>query len=152
MKGLIIVCCLLVCVGAFAQAENELFGKSKGTLTSGLKYGIRLKTDNIDAAIRPKATTYITYSADSARAVFEGTVAEIVEVPNHQDNYIVTVTYGDYTVSYAFLRKPIVAAGAVVKRDQSLGALAPVPMGPYYFMIQIYKGDEEIDTLDWFQK
>ena len=152
MKVLFIICSLLVSVCCYAQSENELFEKSKGTLTPVLKNGIRLKVENIDESIRPKNAVYITYSADSARAVFDGKVSEILEIPNHAGDYVIMVSSGDYAISYSFLRKPIVAVGETVKRGQSMGPLAPVPMGPYYFIMQIYKGETELNAWEWFAK
>ncbi|HYC30534.1 MAG TPA: hypothetical protein VEB42_16980 [Chitinophagaceae bacterium] len=58
----------------------------------------------------------------------------------------------NYSISYLGISKPVVAVGDTVKRGQFLAALAQIPFGPYNLMVQVYKGETEINAAEWFVK
>lgn len=106
--------------GKFSAAKNRLAWPVSGFISS--KFGVRnhavlkgIKVDNYGVDIR-------TSPGEVVRAVFEGVVLDISEIPGL--NYVVAVQHGDYYTVYANLATVSVRANQKVNGREILGTVA----------------------------
>ena len=106
--------------GKFSAAKNRLSWPASGFISS--KFGVRdhavlkgIKVDNHGVDIR-------TAPGAEVRAVFEGVVLDISEIPGL--NYVVAVQHGDYYTVYANLASVAVRVNQKVTGREIIGTVA----------------------------
>lgn len=109
-----------VATGKFSAAKNRLSWPANGFVSS--KFGVRdhavlkgIKVDNHGVDIR-------TAPGAEVRAVFEGVVLDISEIPGL--NYVVAVQHGDYYTVYANLASVAVQVNQKVTGREIIGTVA----------------------------
>lgn len=109
-----------VATGKFSAAKNKLAWPASGFISS--KFGVRdhavlkgIKVDNHGVDIRTSAGAEV-------RAVFEGVVLDISQIPGL--NYVVAVQHGDYYTVYANLESVAVRVNQKVSGREIVGTVA----------------------------
>lgn len=110
------------------QALTGSFAKNKGSLPMPVERGnihrrFGRQTNPLTNTIENNSGIYIlTPSGSDARAVFEGTVFEVMYEPG--SGYIVWVTHGSFSTVYAQLSLFYVKKGEKIKARQKIGKIA----------------------------
>ncbi|HXB11488.1 MAG TPA: peptidoglycan DD-metalloendopeptidase family protein [Bacteroidia bacterium] len=136
-----------------AQALSKTFESNKGKLpwpvVEGVIYkqfgtyspmpGITMSNNGIDIATTKGAVV---------RAVFEGVVTAVVEVPS--SGKVVMIRHGEFLTVYANLKDVFVKAGDKVEIKKNIGTiLYDEDDGKTDLQFQIWKGQDKINPEEW---
>ena len=133
-----------VASGKFSAAKKKLAWPASGFVAS--KFGVSnhavlkgIKVDNhgIDIRTAPQA---------SVKAVFEGTILDISEIPGL--NNVIVVQHGDYYTVYANLSTVAVKVNQKVKGQDILGTAAEKDGAPE-INFQVWHNFTKLDPEDW---
>ncbi|MBN2667591.1 MAG: peptidoglycan DD-metalloendopeptidase family protein [Bacteroidales bacterium] len=134
------------------------FGENKGRLPwpvqKGIityQYGIQAHPVLKDVKEQKNGIGISTLQGAMARAVFEGTVTNIL--PLSSNNYAVMVKHGEYITVYVNIREVIVSVGQSVKTKQEIGTIYTNPDDKRTTLeLQIWKGTTIQNPIYWIAK
>ena len=88
-----------------------------------------------------------TAQGSAARAIFEGKVVTVANVPGM--NNIVMVQHGEYFTVYAKLKTVSVETGQTVKLKQSIGTVYTDANGTTELQFQVWKNSTTLNPQTW---
>ncbi len=91
-----------------------------------------------------------TSSNESVRAVYDGTVLDVTEMPGMGN--VVAIQHGDYMTVYAKMKSVSVSAGQKIKVREAIGTVATDSEGTSELQFQIWKSTTRLNPELWLQR
>ena len=117
---------------------TERFGKQKHPVLAGIETynnGVKITTEK----------------GASARAIFDGTVSRILNIPGAGKAII--LSHGDYFSVYNNLSDVFIAAGQSIKTKQEIGLVSTNPStNETITELQIWKGNKKLNPAQWIYR
>lgn len=129
--------------------QTKLFEQSKGKLILPIPKHKKVIDHSMSLPYPSEGISFLTDSAYSVKAVFEGTVVEVVY--SEENNYYLTTKFGDYLIVYSNITKPNFEKGDYVKTGQVIGNLIKETNATNcWFTIILRKHTKSIPIYKWF--
>ena len=133
--------------GEFAANKGRLPWPVEGTVVDSYGQHYHPVYKNIKLPFNNGVTRAVSRGA-TARAVFDGTVAQVVVIPGY--NQCVLLRHGEYFTFYCKLKSVSVKAGDKVKTGQALGVVDTIG-GEDQFHFQLWKERDPQNPENWLR-
>ena len=133
--------------GEFAANKGRLPWPVEGTVVDSYGQHYHPVYKNIKLPFNNGVTLAVSRGA-TARAVFDGTVAQVVVIPGY--NQCVLLRHGEYFTFYCKLKSVSVKAGDKVKTGQALGVVDTIG-GEDQFHFQLWKERDPQNPENWLR-
>lgn len=150
LNFIVIVLAVVFSAKLQAQADkNKLFEESKGKWLMPIVKFNEAIDENMSLHDSGAGVTFITDSAYTVRAVFDGTVVNVFCLG--ENSYHLLTRFGNYFIVYSNINKPNLTRGEVIRAGQIIGKLYKEPDEKQYeFDMLLLKDKNTIPVYKWF--
>lgn len=132
--------------GSFASNKGKLpWPVEKGTISG--TFGTH-KHPDFDVYTENNGIDFLTTSGSQARAVFEGEVSEVIQLPSY---YAVLIRHGEYFTLYSKLQSVFVKKGEKVDTGHLIGLIRTGEAGTE-FHFEIWQGRTKQNPQAWLRR
>ncbi|MBS3915860.1 MAG: peptidoglycan DD-metalloendopeptidase family protein [Bacteroidetes bacterium] len=117
----------------------------RGYISQG--YGVHAHPDLAGITLINNGVDITTNEGGSARSVFKGTVAAVINIPGQEK--AVLINHGEYFTVYSRLTEVYVSRGQTVSSKQNLGKVWTDEEGKTILQFQVWKGQSKQNPANW---